>query len=183
MFVGYSTVSHAYRVYNKSTRQVEEAWDVHFDEDNGSQGRRIDPLVVGDVIPPVAIRRMGIGEIRPVEEPLVAEGEGQCPTHVEPSPIPSDHHALPEANQEHAPSPQASEQDQGQDHTVEDQPSGEPSPNDVQDQAQDSAQDDTQNGSQDHDQDVVQDPNEEGDDQTVSQESSEELRQRRERRR
>ena len=45
-----------------------------FDEDNGSQGGCIDPLVVGDVIPPVAIRRMGIGEIRPVEEPLVAEG-------------------------------------------------------------------------------------------------------------
>ena len=104
IFVGYSTVSHAYRVYNKSSGQVEEAWDVHFDEDNGSQGARVDPLIVGDVIPPIAIRRMGVGEIRPVEEPLVAEGHGQCSTHVEPSPTPSIFIVPPEAHQDQMPS-------------------------------------------------------------------------------
>src|SRR5664279_524135 len=67
IFVGYATNSHAYRIYNKSTGQVEEASDVKFDEDNGSQAEQVDPIVVGDVIPPIAIRRMGIGEIRPIE--------------------------------------------------------------------------------------------------------------------
>src|SRR5664279_2752401 len=85
IFVGYATNAHAYRVYNKSTRQVEEAIDVRFDEDNGSQGGRINHDDVGDAIPPIAIRRMGIGEIIPVKEPLVAEGEGQSSTQVEPS--------------------------------------------------------------------------------------------------
>ena len=41
---------------------------------------------VGDEIPPHSLRRMGIGQILPIEEPLVAEGEGQCSTQVEPSP-------------------------------------------------------------------------------------------------
>lgn len=49
-----------------------------FDEDNGSQGGRIDHGVVGDAIPPIVIRRMGIGEIIPVEEHLLAKGEGLC---------------------------------------------------------------------------------------------------------
>jgi transposase InsO family protein len=76
IFVGYSTNAHTYRVYNKSTGQVEEAIDVNFDEDNGSQGGRIDYGVVGGEIPPIVIRRMGIGEIIPAKEHLLTEGEG-----------------------------------------------------------------------------------------------------------
>ena len=41
---------------------------------------------VCDEISPQAIRRMGVGHFLPVEEPLVAEGEGQSFTQVEPSP-------------------------------------------------------------------------------------------------
>jgi hypothetical protein len=41
---------------------------------------------VGDKIPPQAIRRMGIGFFRPIEGHLLAEGEGECSTQVEPSP-------------------------------------------------------------------------------------------------
>jgi hypothetical protein len=36
-------------------------------------------------IPPQAIGRMGVGFYRPIEGHLVAEGEGLCSTHVEPS--------------------------------------------------------------------------------------------------
>ena len=40
---------------------------------------------VDDEIPQEAIRRMGVGFFRPIEEPLVVDREGQCSTHVEPS--------------------------------------------------------------------------------------------------
>ena len=82
-----------------------------FDEDNGSQGGRIDYGVVGGEIPPIVIRRMGIGEIIPVEGHLLTEGEGLCSTQVEPSPTPIDTQAI----REDAPSPQVNEQGQAQD--------------------------------------------------------------------
>ncbi len=41
IFIGYSTNSHAYRVFNSSTRVVEESMDVDFDESYGSQGEQI----------------------------------------------------------------------------------------------------------------------------------------------
>ena len=68
IFVGYATNAHAYRVYNKTTGQVEEAIDVRFDEDNGSQGGRIDHSIVGGEIPHTVIRRKGIGEIIPLRD-------------------------------------------------------------------------------------------------------------------
>ena len=58
---------------------------MEFDENNGSQVEQSGTCDVGDEIPPQAIRRMGIG-LLPIEEPLVAEGEGQCSTQVDPSP-------------------------------------------------------------------------------------------------
>src|SRR4051812_27380330 len=68
-------------------------------------------LVIGDEIPPQAIIRMAVGFILPIEEPLVAEGEGQCSTQVEPSPTQGPH-----ASEEQSEGPQPHEQDQGQDH-------------------------------------------------------------------
>ena len=88
---------------------------------------------------------MGVGHILPIEEPLVAEGEGQCSTQVEPSPTQDPH-----ASEEQSEGPQPNEQDQGQDQP---QDGGEP-PIDAQgqvlpleqvqeqEQAQDDAQDD-----------------------------------------
>jgi hypothetical protein len=38
MLVGYASNSKAYRVFNNSTRVIEETCDVEFDESNGSQG-------------------------------------------------------------------------------------------------------------------------------------------------
>ena len=86
IFVGYASNSHAYRVYNKSFELVEESSNVEFDEHNGSQVGQSDLIDVGDEIPPQAIIKMGVGQILPIEEPLVVEGEGQCSTQVEPSP-------------------------------------------------------------------------------------------------
>ena len=80
---------------------------------------------VGDEIPPQAIRRMGVGHILPIEEPLVAEGEGQSSTQVEPSPTQD-----PPASKEQSEGPQPSEQDQGKDQS---QDGGEP-PSDAQGQ-------------------------------------------------
>ena len=116
---------------------------MEFDENNGSQVEQSGTCDVGDEIPPQAIRRMGIGHILPIEEPLVAEGEGQCSTQVEPSP-PQD----PHASEEQSEAPQPPEQEQGQDQP---QDGGEP-PNDAQGQVlpleqvqdQEQAQDDTQ---------------------------------------
>ena len=71
---------------------------MEFDENNGSQVEQSGTCDVGDEIPPQAIRRMGVGHILPIEEPLVAEGEGQCSTQVEPSP-PQDPHASEEQSE------------------------------------------------------------------------------------
>ena len=76
----FSSNSHAYRILNKSTGLIEETCNVEFDENNGSQVEQSGTCDVGDEIPPQAIRRMGVGFILPIEEPLVAEGEGQCST-------------------------------------------------------------------------------------------------------
>ena len=72
---------------------------MEFDENNGSQVEQSGLCDVGDEIPPQAIRRMGIGQILPIEEPLVAEGEGQFSTQVEPSP-PQAPHASDEQRQD-----------------------------------------------------------------------------------
>src|SRR4051812_22810001 len=56
---------------------------------------------------------MGVGYFLPVEEPLAAEGEGQCSTQVEPSPSQDQ-----QANQEQDEGPLLTEQDQGQDHII-----------------------------------------------------------------
>ena len=59
---------------------------MEFDENNGFQVEQSGLCDVGDEIPPQTVRRMGIGQILPIEEPLLVEGEGQCSTRVEPSP-------------------------------------------------------------------------------------------------
>src|SRR3954462_14234311 len=77
IFVAYASNSHAYRVYNKSSGLVEESSNVDLYEHNGSQVEQSDIIVVDDEIPPQSIRRMGVRQIVPIEEPLVVEGEGQ----------------------------------------------------------------------------------------------------------
>jgi hypothetical protein len=61
IFVGYSSDSHSYRVYSKSSGHVIEICNVRFDEDNGSFVGQSGVHVVGDEISPQGIRRMGVG--------------------------------------------------------------------------------------------------------------------------
>jgi hypothetical protein len=86
IFVGYGAESHTYRVFNKSTRRVEESCSLVFEENDSSQGRRhVVACDVDDEIPQDVIRRMGVGFFRPIEEHLVADREELCSTQVEPS--------------------------------------------------------------------------------------------------
>jgi hypothetical protein len=63
-----------------------EVSNVRFDENDGSHVEQSGVCDVGDEIPPIAIRRMGVVHIIPIEEQLLAEGEGVSSTQVEPSP-------------------------------------------------------------------------------------------------
>jgi hypothetical protein len=68
MLVGYASNSKAYRVFNNSTRVIEETCDVEFDESNGSQG---DGFCCDDVEKePLreAMKKMAIGDIKPKED-------------------------------------------------------------------------------------------------------------------
>ena len=79
---------------------------MEFDENNGSQVEQSGLCDVGDRIPRQAIRTMGVGHILPIEEPLVAKGEGQCSTQMEPSPTQGPH-----ASEEQSEGPPSSELD------------------------------------------------------------------------
>ena len=109
MFVGYSTDSHAYRIYNKTTGRVVETSNVKFVEDDVSEGRQSVSCDVGDAIPPDSIGRMGIGFFRPIKEHFMEEGEGPSSAPAEPSPTQA-HDAdqgQPDDSQEQAVDPQA----------------------------------------------------------------------------
>jgi hypothetical protein len=174
IFVGYAAESHAFRIFDKESTHVVEVSNVRFDENDGSRVEKSGVCDVGDEIPRQAIRRMGVGHLIPIEEHLLAEGEGLCSTQVEPSP--SQAQQAPQgpidANQIQALDPHPSEQGQDQDQ-VDD---GESSPMVDQGQAQDDehaqvdekAQVEGQGGDQNG-----------GDDQGVSQASFEEAQARR----
>jgi hypothetical protein len=81
--------SYSYRIYNKTIGHIEETSNVKFDEDNGSHVRQSGVCDVGDGITTQSIKRMGVGFFRPIEEHLLAEGDVQCSTQVEP--LPTEH--------------------------------------------------------------------------------------------
>ena len=85
MFVGYDAESHAFRIFDKESTRVVEVSNAIFDENDGSHVEQSDVCDVGDKIPPHAIRIMGVGHLIPIEEHLLAEGEGICSTQVEAS--------------------------------------------------------------------------------------------------
>ena len=66
--LGYSSCSKAYRVYNKTHGIVEEAYDVEFDETNGSHDEQENLDDVRSDGLRNAIMNMSIGDIRPREE-------------------------------------------------------------------------------------------------------------------
>ena len=69
VLLGYGPNEHAYHVFNKTSRRVEIAVDVTFDESNGSQVEQVDSSVVGKEDPPCkAIKQLAISDIRPQED-------------------------------------------------------------------------------------------------------------------
>ena len=66
---GYGSNEHAYRVFKETSRRVEIAIDVTFDESNGSQVEQVDSSVVGkEDLPYEAIKQLAIGDIRLQED-------------------------------------------------------------------------------------------------------------------
>jgi hypothetical protein len=65
--LGYSSNSKAYRVFNKTHGFIEEAYDVEFDETNGSQDESNNLDDVGGTQLRNAMKTMAIGEIKPKE--------------------------------------------------------------------------------------------------------------------
>jgi hypothetical protein len=67
--LGYGTNEHGYHVFNKTTGLVEVTVDVTFDESDVSQKEQVDNDIVGKEEPPhQAIKKLAIGEVRPVED-------------------------------------------------------------------------------------------------------------------
>jgi hypothetical protein len=66
--LGYSSCSKAYRVYNKTKGIVEEAYDIEFDETNGSQDEKDNLEDVRDEGLANAMKTMSTGDIRPRQE-------------------------------------------------------------------------------------------------------------------
>jgi transposase InsO family protein len=66
--LGYSSCSKAYRVYNKMHGIVEEAYDVEFDETNGSHSEQENLDDVRSDGLRNAMKNMSIGDVRPREE-------------------------------------------------------------------------------------------------------------------
>ncbi|WVZ92678.1 hypothetical protein U9M48_038724 [Paspalum notatum var. saurae] len=66
-FVGYASNSKAYRVFNQTTRMIEETCDVEFDETNGSQGEMFSHDDVDDEPQRDAMKNMTIGDVKPEE--------------------------------------------------------------------------------------------------------------------
>jgi hypothetical protein len=63
-FPGYASNSKAYRVFNKTSGQVVEIYDVEFDESIGSQGEVVSYDHVGDKEVQEALKNMSIGDIK-----------------------------------------------------------------------------------------------------------------------
>jgi hypothetical protein len=68
MLVAYASNSKAYRVFNNSTRMIEETCDVEVDESNGSQGDGFCCDDVGKEPLQEAMKKMAIGDIKPKED-------------------------------------------------------------------------------------------------------------------
>ena len=66
--LGYSSCSKAYRVYNKTHGIVEEAYNVEFDETNGSHDEQDNLDDVRSDGLRNSMKNMSIGDVRPREE-------------------------------------------------------------------------------------------------------------------
>src|SRR3954463_5372690 len=84
--IGYGLESHTYRVFNKNHHKIVETVDVRFDESDGSQREHL-PHDLDEAPPEEQIKKMGAGDIIPVDHPEE--------THIPPAP---EEHPNPDAN-------------------------------------------------------------------------------------
>jgi hypothetical protein len=85
--LGYDSNTRAYKVFNKSTGQVEVSCDVVFDETNGSQVEQVDLDEIGDEEAPcIALRNMSIGDAGPKESKESPNAQDQPSSSTQASP-------------------------------------------------------------------------------------------------
>jgi hypothetical protein len=85
--LGYDSNTRAYRVFNKSSGQVEVSCDIVFDETNGSQVEQVDLDEIGDEEAPcVALRNMSIGDVCPKESEEPPNAQDQPSSSMQASP-------------------------------------------------------------------------------------------------
>jgi hypothetical protein len=65
---GYASNAHGYHAFNKTSGCIEVAYDMTFDESNGSQGEQVDGVVGMEESPSKAIKKLATGEIKPQEQ-------------------------------------------------------------------------------------------------------------------
>ena len=94
--LGYGINLHTYRVYNISHHKIVETVDVRFDESDGSQREHLPP-VLDEASPEEQIKKMGAGDIIPVDHP--------DETHIPPAP--EEHPNLEENDLDDDPDPDA----------------------------------------------------------------------------
>jgi hypothetical protein len=86
--LGYDSNTRTYRVFNKSSGQVEVSCDIVFDENNGSQVEQVDLDEIGEEEAPcIALRNMSIGDVCPKEseEPPHAQDQPSSSTQASPT--------------------------------------------------------------------------------------------------
>jgi hypothetical protein len=85
--LGYDSNIRAYRVFNKSSGQVEVSCDNVFDETNGSQVEQVDLDEIGyEEAPCVALRNMSIGDVCPKESEEPSHAQDQPSSSIQASP-------------------------------------------------------------------------------------------------
>jgi hypothetical protein len=85
--LGYGSNTRAYRVFNKSSGQVEVSCDIVFDETNGSQVEQVDLDEIGDEEAPcVALRNMSTEDVCPKESKEPPNAQDQPSSSMQASP-------------------------------------------------------------------------------------------------
>jgi hypothetical protein len=129
--LGYDSNTMAYRVFNKSSGQVEVYCDVVFDETNDSQVEQVDLDEIGDEEAPcIALRNMSIGDVCPKEseEPPSAQDQPSSSTQASPPTQNEDEAQVDEVEEQRDEPPQDDGNDQGGDANDQDKEDDEPRP-------------------------------------------------------
>jgi hypothetical protein len=116
--LGYDSNTRAYRVFNKSSGQVEVSCDIVFDETNNSQVEQVDLDEIGDgEAPCVALRNMSIGDVCPKESEEPPHAQDQPSSSMQASPPTQDEDEAQdnEGEDQEVEPPQEESNDQGGD--------------------------------------------------------------------